>query len=73
MKLYISAQDHAMKSKFSTAIYKQNVLISLRFGDPVQCRRGLYIRAWVLYLCFGTGEKVVIKHVGSSDISVQHL
>ena len=38
----------------SSAIYKQNVSISLRLSDSVQCRRGYYFRAGELYLSFGT-------------------
>ena len=40
-------------------IHKQNVLILLRLSDSVQCRRGLYFQAWVLYL-LGTRLEVVI-------------
>ena len=29
----------------SSGIYKQNVLISLRLSDSMQCRRGLYFQA----------------------------
>ena len=57
MKLYLSSRSRyevKIQKLCSSAIYKQNVLISLCFGDPVQCRRGLYFRAWVLYLRFGT-------------------
>ena len=38
----------------SSAIYKQNVSIPLRLTDSVQCRRGYYFRAWVLYFSFGS-------------------
>ena len=46
MQLYISALDHAVEIQqlCSSAAYKQNVLISLRLSDSVQCRRGLYFR-----------------------------
>ena len=59
MMLYISAMDHARKLKFSSyvhlaAIYKQNASIWLRLNDSVQCRRGYYFWAWVLYFSFGT-------------------
>ena len=47
-----SARGHARKLKIrqlcSSAIYKQNVSISLRLSDFVQYRRGYYFRAWVL-------------------------
>ena len=33
---------------------KQNVSILLRLIDSVQCRRGYYFGAWVLYFSFGT-------------------
>ena len=50
MNLYIAASDHARKLKFSNyvkpAIYKQNVSISLLLSDSLQCRRGLYFRAY---------------------------
>ena len=55
MMLYISAMDYGRKIKFSSlcssAIYKQNVSISLRLFDSVQRRRviifehGCYIPA----------------------------
>ena len=47
--------DHAGKLKFSSssAIYTQNVSVSLCLIDSLQCRRGSYFRAWVLYFNFG--------------------
>ena len=49
--------DHARKLNFSklcsSATYKQNDSISLRLSDSVQCKRGHYFRAWVLYFSFG--------------------
>ena len=35
-------------------IYKQNVSISLRLSDSMQCSSGYYFRAWALYRSFGT-------------------
>ena len=58
MMLYISVRDHARKLKFqqlcSSAIYKQNVSLSLLLSDSVRCRRGYYFSAlaptWMLLL-----------------------
>ena len=55
IKLYISALDDARKLKIQilcqSAIYKQNVTISLCLNDSVQCGKGLYFLAQVLHLC----------------------
>ena len=77
MKLYISAQDQAMRSKFSkyVQLLSINKIFQHRYASVILCSEGeVYIfLAWVLYLCFGRREEVVIKHVGSSDICVKHL
>ena len=72
--LYISVKDHARKDHAkiqqlcSSAIYKQNVSISLRLSDSGRCRRGYYFLAWVLYFSFGTYYDVNIKHLCSSRV-----
>ena len=52
IEIHLSRSHHVLNSLYG--IYKQNVLISLRLSDSVQCRRGLYFQAWVLYLRFST-------------------
>ena len=52
----------------SSAAHKQNDSISLRFSDSVQCRRGYYFRAWVLYFNSGTYYDVNIKQLCSSSM-----
>ena len=37
----------------SFAIFKQTTVIWSHLSDFVQCSRGLYFRAWTLYLGFG--------------------
>ena len=44
----------------SSAIYEQNVSISLHLSNSVQCRRGYYFRAWMLYFSFETYKDVII-------------
>ena len=48
------------------AIYKQNVSISLCSSDSVQCRKGYYFPACMLYFSFGA------RYICSSDTHNAH-
>ena len=50
---YGSREKVKIEELCSSAIYKQNVSISIRLSDSVQCRRGYYFRALALYFGFG--------------------
>ena len=56
--------DHARKLKFSSYVHlpsiKKHISISSHVSDFVQYRRGLYFRAWTLYLRFGTHVRMLI-------------
>ena len=70
-KLYISALDHAIKLKFSDYVHLPSIskmFLSVRLSDSVQRRRGLYFRAWMIYLSFGTCLTVNIKQLCSSGM-----
>ena len=56
--------DHAS----SSAIYKQNVSMSLHLSDSVRCRRGYYFRVWVLYFSYEARLDVNIKQLCSSSV-----
>ena len=79
LMIYISAMDHTMlwNLKFSHYVQlpsiKKNVSISLRLSDFVQCRRGYYFRAWVLYFSFGKYLDMNIKHLCSSSLHKHNL
>ena len=47
--------------------YKQSIQYCYAC-DSVQCRRGYYFRAWVLYFSFGTYYDVNIKQFCSSSM-----
>ena len=52
MKFYISALDHARKLKFSNYVHLPSTTKcpNIVASDSVQCRKGLYFRAGVIYL-----------------------
>ena len=52
----------------SSAIYKQNVSISLLSSDSLQCRKGYYFRAWQLYFSCGKCYDVNIQQLCSSSM-----
>ena len=63
-------------SKNSVAMFMpsiKNVPISLRLSDSVQCRRGYYFRALVLYFSLGNYQDVIIKQICSSSMYKQNL
>ena len=71
--------DHASKVKIqqlcSSANYKQNVSLSLRLIESLQCRIGYYFRAWVLYYSFGTCKDAYtsIMQLCSSSVYKRNL
>ena len=71
--------DHAKMLKCSSYVHLpsiKNVSISLRFvilSHSVQCRRGNYFRAWLLYFSFGTCYDANIKQLCSSSMYKPNL
>ena len=69
--------DHAWKLKFISFVHLPSInkifCNSLRLSDSVQCRRGQYFLAWVLYFSFGTHKDVKIKQLCSSSMYKQNL
>ena len=57
----------------TSATHKQNGSISLCLSDSVQCRRGYYFRAYVLFFSFETYKDVNIKQLCSSSMYKHNL